>query len=320
MFKKILVPLDTSQSAESVLSILRRMAKPEVTRLMLVSAIEPSKYAYAAGAGDPQIYQRLFDAAESSTMAYLAELQNRLQQEGYVVTAHIAHGDAALSITDTASDHNVDLIAMSTHGRTGLMRAILGSVADRVVRTAQQPVLLVRSLSTEVEDRPIRRILVPLDGSALAEQALEQAKRVVQSTGAALEVVHVLAPMASWELQLLYGADRSADSIAIERAEEARAYLDTICQRLRVSQVEASAELYSGEAAESILNATEMDRIDMIVMSTHGYGGYTRWVYGSVANKVLHRTTCPLLLTRGRQMEAVAQLSAEEEGVAPASA
>ena len=305
MFRKVIIPLDTSQMAETVLPYVRNLTTPHKSRLVLVHSIESQTFAYAALSDEPQLHKMWISSSKQSGSDYLVQMQNRLQDEGYVVTIRISQGDAAQFISDVASEENADLIAMTTHGRTGILRWALGSVADRVVRTLHQPVLLVRSTIEPSEIVHLQRILVPLDGSALAERALTQAKLIAKDSDASICLVRVLQPLDKWEKQLLYGVDQPMDNIAIRRADEARIYLTRARQQLEASQIRATAQMVTGRVGESILDVAEKEAVDLIVMSTHGHGGYTRWVYGSIANQVLHGASLPLLLVRGTLEEEV---------------
>ena len=297
MYKTVVIPLDTSEVAEAVLPYIRGLTKPQQSRLVLIHSIEPQEYAYVSASTQPNVYSKLLDTIESGTLAYLANLQEEFQAEGYAVTLHVARGDAAQFIVDVAVQEKADLIAMTTHGRTGFARWALGSVADRVIRTAYQPVFLVRSnLQLPTTDTP-QRILVPLDGSEIAESAVEQAQMIAESTGATLVLFRVIEPLTKWEKQLL-DTGQSSDSVIVERVDAARSYLQLIAHRLQIAGIPTTEHLFTGTPAEAILKIATDEQVDLIVMSTHGYGGYTRWVYGSVANMVLHNANCPLLLNR----------------------
>jgi nucleotide-binding universal stress UspA family protein len=298
MYKTVVIPLDMSEEAEKTLLYVRYLAAPKQSRLILVNSIEPKEYVYTAFPELPSIQAGLLGSIDERVQGYLATLQNQLQGEGYAVTTRVAQGDAAQFIVDVALEEEADLIAMTTHGRTGFTRWALGSVADRVIRTAYQPVFLIRSTMPIPEDLCIQKILVPLDGSFTAESALAQAESIARDTGAVLTLLRVVEPLTRLERQLLSEAKQSPDQIDVERTEAAHTYLHTVVQRLRTEGITAAEYLYTGSAAQAILQVAEEEGSDLIVMSTHGYSGYTRWVYGSVANTVLHSATCPMLLNR----------------------
>ena len=317
MYQNIVVPLDSSEMAEKILPYLRHLVLPKRSRLIVVSCVEPQKYAYAAFADEPRIYAKLLGSVEQETRDYLTLIKKKLEGEGYTVETRIAHGDAAQFIIDVASEEEADLVAMTTHGRTGFARWVLGSVADRVVRAVQCPVLLLRGNVETREPFETHKILVPLDGSQMAEKALVQAKVVARETESALVLLRVIGPLSRWERQILYSPDLSFDAIAIHRSDEAREYLEAVGATLNAEGIDSQPKVYTGTPAESILDAVEKNSIDLVVMSTHGYGGYTRWMYGSVASQLLHSAPCPLLIVRAFEEEEALDMDIQEPMLLP---
>lgn len=302
MFHKILIPLDTSSLAEGVLHYLPQFAVKEQVELLLVGAIEPNMYAYAMASDEPLLISRLMEDIEQSFRQYLTGVQQRLLSEGYRVSTHLLYGDAAQCISDVATKEKCDLIAMTTHGRTGFSRWMLGSVADRVLRTADQPILLLRADLDLSTPYTVKHILLALDGSELAEQALPLAENVARQSNADVTMLHVLQQLTTWEKQLLSQTHLPTEAYETEQMVNARTYLTQMRDRLHMAQVNSSFEIVAGEPAKAILDRAEADKIDLIVMSSHGRSGYSRWAYGSVAAKVLHGAQCPVLLMRGMQL------------------
>lgn len=303
MYTNLLVPLDTSSTAEQVLPYLRHLASPQTT-IHLVSVVEPHLYAYAMAAQERVVQEKLQAVIKNDMEQYLEQIQEHLQNQGYQVERWLAAGDAAQTIADVASKVNADLIAMTTHGRTGLARWALGSVADRVIHSAQQPIFLVRTNETPPLRYEIQQILVPLDGSQIAEEALADAKTLATETNAALSIVRVLEPLSDWQKEVLAEQGYQEAAIEQERRAEASSYLNTISAQLNAAHITTTCELFSGQASEAILHILNRVPIDLVVMSTHGLSGYSRWVYGSVAGKVLHSAPCPLLLRRSVALQA----------------
>lgn len=303
MYTNLLVPLDTSSTAEQVLPYLRHLASPQTT-IHLVSVVEPHLYAYAMAAQERVVQEKLQAVIKNDMEQYLEQIQDHLQNQGYQVERWLAAGDAAQTIADVASKVNADLIAMTTHGRTGLARWALGSVADRVIHSAQQPIFLVRTNETPPLRYEIQQILVPLDGSQIAEEALADAKTLATETNAALSIVRILEPLSDWQKEVLAEQGYQEAAIEQERRAEASSYLNTISAQLNAAHITTTCELFSGQASEAILHILNRVPIDLVVMSTHGLSGYSRWVYGSVAGKVLHSAPCPLLLRRSVALQA----------------
>lgn len=297
MYTKILIPLDSSKTAEQVLPYLQWLIAPQA-ELHLVSVVEPNMYAYALDSNDAAIHDKLQAVIHSDLEKYLGAVRAELQGQGYKVQTWVARGDAAQTVADVATKIQADLIAMTTHGRTGFARWALGSVADRVIQIAHQPILLVRIDQAAATAYRISQILTPLDGSPLAEAALAHAEQIAQQTGATLHLLRAVEPLSSWQKTILSEHGYGEQELEAERCAEAQHYLTQICKRLQTSKIATCTQVYTGGAADAVLAVLEKDPVDLIVMSTHGLSGYSRWVYGSVASKVLHNSTCPLLLLR----------------------
>jgi nucleotide-binding universal stress UspA family protein len=270
------------------------VATPAETELVLVNVIEPMRYAFN------QVdftLATLVTYIRNSTQAYINAQAERLCNAGYSVTSHVLDGDAAGCILGLAETVHAELIAMTTHGRSGFVRWALGSVAERVIQGADIPVLLVRQ-EMEYGASPLRRILVPLDGSALAEQALPIAQRLARSTGAQLLLLQVVQGLDADSKRMLFANEAEADAVIAGWRADAEEYIQKIAGELCMNGVAAEARTAVG-APEKVIDATIVDEdIGLVVMSTHGRTGLSRWYYGSVANKVLRSASCPLLLIR----------------------
>lgn len=298
MYNKIIIPLDMSELGEQVLKAVGEFAVAKRSEVVLVHCLEPHKYADTGLSDDPNVLDNLLREEKEQIAAYLSSQQKTLQNEGYVATVRIGQGDAAQYIVDVAVEEAADLIAMTTHGRTGILRSTLGSVADRVVRMAHQPVLLLRSQADLSLGEHVQHVLVPVDGSAVSERVLSHAKRFANLPGTRVTLLQVLEPMHGWEKRLAFGPGRPFEEIAQMRKEKALNYLHAARTELENLQISVTAKLHEGNVADSILQIADEEKIDLIVMGTHGYGGAARWLYGSVANRVLHGAKCPLMVVR----------------------
>lgn len=297
MYRKVLIPLDGSSFAERVLAHVQRLISPQDCELILLRVVVPSEHIAssetlaALGTAD---FRGLVEHAES----YLAQIRGEMRELGVRARTQVAQGDVASAICDAADARQADLIAMTTHGRSGLGRWAYGSVADRVIRTASQPVFLVRPATELPADGEVRRILLPLDGSPLAERALAPATALARDWGVELLLLQAVKPLTDREFAMLYASWESPDTVYAHRQTAAERYLAEVQRRLRVAGVSSSTLVDEGHAADLILDTAEAEDVDIIVMSTHGRSGMSRWVYGSVADKVLREATCPLLLIR----------------------
>ncbi len=295
---KILIPLDTSAFAERVLAHLRWFAPPDTTDLVLVSVIEPAYYTYGSlNYSLPDI----LETTQSNTNQYLDNLCAALRDEGYAVSKQLFSGDPASVIVGLAKTLNVDMIAMTTHGRSGFVRWALGSVAERVIQNTTVPILLVRdatSVPAHVPGSVPFRIMVPLDGSKLSELALKKAKEVARQMNAKILLFTAFDVPVGDTLSLYTESLVSMEEMVDRWRKDTGTYLSEVAHRLRADGFNVETEMMLGEVAQVIEEVTVREKIDLIVMSTHGRSGLSRWVYGSVANKVLRTVDCPLLLVR----------------------
>lgn len=314
MFQKVVVPLDGSQLAEKVLPYVRQVTSPLGSEIILLMNIDLTSYAFAAN--EVAMTGGLYESFSQSGQTYLVRQKATLEEAGYRVRCEITTGDTATRITEFATEVGADLIAMTTHGRTGMSRWALGSVADRIVRSALQPVLLIRADAAEPDPPGVLQILVPLDGSQLAEQALPIAQMLAQKMGARILLLQAVEALDDEELAQLFGQGAIESRTPVTWFTDAEQYLAHVQKKLEFVNVICDVRAVIGTPAEMILDTATAADCDLIVMSTHGRSGLSRWVYGSVASKVLHEAKCPLLLVRGHVRETVAQAS-EIQGPVP---
>ncbi len=200
-----------------------------------------------------------------------------------------------------ARENAISLIVMSTHGRRGLSRAWLGSVAAGVIREAVAPVLLVRPRKGGA--RPgatlrIRHILVPVDGSPLSESIVAPAAALGKAAGAKVTLIHVIEPVFRLGEAVLVPAveyDRNAHD---RQQDEAKAYLDRLAARLRGEDLEVGVAVVTGEAVHTLLDTARALDADLIALATHGRSGWQRIAFGSVADKIVRTSTLPALVMR----------------------
>ncbi len=299
MFRMILVPLDGSVSSERAIPIAATLARDSAASIRLLQAVIAPVYApmpvYMRG--NRAVYEHRATAAAAN---YLRGIRQQLHDSGVKdVTISTPIADVATAIAAAAHD-DCDLIVMSTHGRTGMNRTILGSVADSVVRGSHLPVLLVtdHQQTPQTIDQVINfhRILVPLDGSALAAQALPVAATLAQAVGAEMLLLYVMPegiavsaitttpnPEAPYQTLIPHGLNRTA--------------LSRLPSTVKYDIIEAS-----GDPGQAIVSAARKQNCGLIVMSTHGRSGLSRMQLGSVAEDVLKASPVPVLLMHGRDV------------------
>jgi nucleotide-binding universal stress UspA family protein len=293
MFHKILVPLDGSPLAEKALKHARQLSTPGSTELILVNIIETFRYNFSAMdmvPVDTLVYIR------RSMEAYMDSQRNELIMQHFTVQTHVIDGDAAAGILDIADVTGADLIVMTTHGRSGVDRWIMGSVAERVVHSAPIPVWLVRNATDVTPLHTIERILVPLDGSTMAEQALEQAQLLARQTDAELLLLRIVPEPEDMKRSMILMTESSAQKAIDKQHEHAELYLAQLAQTLTSAGLRNRTLVTAGTPVESILETVAAEDVDCIVMATHARLGVDRLLHGSVAAQVLHRCERPMLL------------------------
>jgi len=315
MINRILVPLDGSPVAESILPAVQAFAQLTDAAVTLFQAVEPLErrvegpnpaqlIAAALRAATPSEGEAAAPATDLEQQdaerahTYLVGVAQQLQRQSIDAHTHVGQGAAADAIIAAAGEY--DLVAMGTHGRGGVGRWVFGSVADKVLRGASVPVLLIRAgPAAAAWSVPPRRIVAPLDGSELAERALPLAAALAERAGAEVLLVQSVA----WAAMAMadpsgYGAGGGTADLLEQAQADAHAYLDEVGRRLAGRGLTVRADVRLEAAAEAILDLAVEQRADLIVMSTHGRSGVGRWVFGSIADRVLRGATSPVLLVR----------------------
>lgn len=290
MYSRILVPLDGSALAETVLPYVRSFARALDIPAEFLRVIDPELYEIPPESLKARPGVTKADV-ERESEAYLEQLASRFADLS-VLRCSVARGKAAQVIADRAATHAGTIIAMSTHGRTGLERWLLGSVAEKVLHTAKNPVLLVRPWEAlkEGEAKLPNKIFVPLDGSLLAELALPHAVELAKRMALELVLLRVYDPLS-------YGHLPRLDLIAEELREEAKNYLEEKARRLRDQGIErASPLVLEGYPSAQIVDLARAEPEGLLVISTHGRSGISRWLLGSVTERVIRHARGPLLV------------------------
>ena len=268
MYDTILVPTDGSDvaavAADAAVALARRF-----------------------GADVRAVYVRDDDGDDRGERA-TATVAGRATTAGVDATTAVVDADGSIHrrILADADEHGADCIVMGTHGRTGLDRFVLGSVAERTLRESSVPVFTVHE--DTVVDRDLDAVLVPTDGSACSEAAAAHAIDLALSADAALHVVHVVdasvVPVDGSGAvldELQRAGERALDSV-VERAE-----------RAGVSTIRAS--VLSGTPYRAITDYADAEDVALVVMGTHGRTGFDRYLLGSVAERVVRLSGCPVL-------------------------
>ncbi len=226
----------------------------------------------------------MIDTAAQAAEAYLGDVARPLRAQGIPVQTVTEQGVAAPTLIDLLARLQIGLIVMTTHGRSGMARVALGSVADGLVRESHIPVLLLRPLIEEHERESLDHALIPLDGSKLAEAALDLA---VALSGVLIQSMTLL--------RVVPARDGHA---AVEEVDTSERYMAEARTRLKeqvAEQAMVETQVVRGDPSAEIIRRAQSSG-DLVIMATHGATGTRRRVFGSVADRVLHDTGTPLLL------------------------
>lgn len=291
MYRSIVVPLDGSTFGEHALPIALGVARRAAAQLHLV-------HVHVAGepAGAPVAMRHDARDAERriDELAYLDQLARRLRAIwGGPITSTLLEPPVVETLCDYATSIGADLIVMSTHARGTLMRLWLGCVADKLVRHAPMPVLLVRPPERPLDlmsEPTIKQILVTLDGSTLSEQILARALELGALTEAEYTLLQVVEPPPIESVGL--------EELGAEQLQErALRYLEGVAGHLRAEGLRVRADAVVGDSpAAAILEYARAHPADLIAMETHGRGGLGRVLLGSVADHVVRSVAAPVLL------------------------
>ncbi len=300
MYRMIMVPTDGSGFDREAIRVALRIGERSDAKVRLVRVLSSGSFFGLAAAAEgtsvaAEVVRSEHDRALSELNALAAECR-AISKADIGVDLHA--GPVASVLEDYAKRHNVDLIVISSHGRGGISRLSLGSVTDSLIRHTATQVLVVKTPTSYLNPRvgdAFKRIVVPLDGSTLAEQILPRVLTLAKLEDAEIILLHVLIPQTYSQKEI---ADPSLpwweQDIAV-----ARTYLFRTASRLRRNGVPATIDIVIGEnVAEAIGDYAGRERADMIAIATHGRGGISRMLRGSVADAVTRSARMSMLVFR----------------------
>ncbi|HZD40315.1 MAG TPA: universal stress protein [Terriglobales bacterium] len=297
MYTKILVPLDGSKVAEAVLPYARSLAENLKIPVELMTVIDTVAIGRQLGTEHYMHFDAVIRDQAQSAEQYLNSLVGTFDKAN--VSYSVEKGISAGSILSKADADKGTLIAMATHGRSGLTRWMLGSIAEKVLRAANNPLLLVRATKAAETDgkATLDSVMVPLDGSALAESVLPYAIELAKALNLKLRLIrsyHTTGMLFYYE-DYVPSLERVLDTSKFE----AMTYLDEKVDHLKYERLsDVSSFVAEGEPAEEILDAAKGAPNTLVAMCTHGRSGVNRWMLGSVTEKVVRHSGNPLLVIR----------------------
>jgi nucleotide-binding universal stress UspA family protein len=309
MFSHILVPLDGSSLAECVLPHAVAMAQAFDARSTLVRVLERSTTTGRLKSVDPLEWQMV----KAEVSAYLHNVTTRLQEIGIQAENALLEGQAAERVLQYVRNRDVELIILSSHGRSGLSGWNVSGVVQKIILRAYVPTMIVRAYRPsfrELTGLRYRRLLVPLDGSQRAECVLPLATMLAYQHESQIILAHVVkrpemprrAPPTSDDIKL---AKRVTERNQLEAAK----YLEQLKSRLGLNaQIHL---LVSDRVAATLHELVESEEIDLVLLSAHGYSGVAKWPYGSVTVSFIAYGTTPLLILQDLPLEEVEPTLAE---------
>lgn len=309
LIARILLSTDFSHCAARALDYALAMASCWRAELHVLHVLE-----FLPGMNpEYPVNQMYLDQLRKEAAHRVNDIEKRAAETGLSVRTTIDLGIPSQRIEAVAAQLGIDLIVMGTHGRTGLEHVLVGSTAERVVRTASCPVLTVKAGGDKPPkpavpgDLRVRRLLIPIDFSASSMEALEYGVQFAKQAGSAVTILHALEPVA-------YGLDFTLGRSAEWREQKNHLLgrLEVLCVLCMSNGVKADSVLKAGLPADSIREYIGRESPDLVIMGTHGRRGISRILSGSVAEGMLRLAPCPVLTVR------IPVFGAEHERIMPA--
>lgn len=299
MYTRMLIPLDGSKTAENVLPYGRILARTFQIPVELMEVLDIAGMASHVAAEKARRLDTVVTEGERSSEQYLKKIASSFS--GVNVRCTVERGRPEDVIVEKAAADKTTLIAMATHGRSGMSRWLLGSIAEKVLRAATNPLLLVRANEEALTEGEavLRSIIVPLDGSELAESVLPTAVKFARL----LNVGMVLFRTYELPASAYYGRENylpNYEELKNRVKEQAQDYLDKRIEAIKAEGVQrVSSVLIEGSGPNEIIDYARKTPNALITMCTHGRSGVKRWVLGSVTEKVVRHSGDPVLVMRG---------------------
>jgi nucleotide-binding universal stress UspA family protein len=300
--KHVLVATDLSAIADAALDRAIAFARRDGAKLTLLF-VEPD---YAATPAMTALESAaILEWTSSATDQRAADAEaleercGRARAAGVTVEPLLRQGPADDVIPEVATEIGADLVVVSTHGRTGIRRFLLGSTAEHVVRRSPVSVLVARGHGTG----EFKKVLVGTDFSPPAEKALRQAI-ALSAPGASIEVVHIWHyPPGAWGLETLADRTEALDALRTALTEGALERGQKLLEEWKGSGRQVRFDLLHGPAASALTARAETEGCDLIAIGTHGYRGFRRFLLGSIAEATVRHAPCSVLVAHAEHPE-----------------
>ena len=315
MFQRILLPLDGSARAERAVPIAARLARASGGSILLVRVVSKSSQFFPSLASKPTLAQQVLAADFAQAEQYLADAAASADLQDIPLQIEVRFGPTVSTILAATDDYEADLIVLCSHGYGGLMRRIMGSVAEQLARHAPAPLLILRENGPvpgewyETDARPLRA-LVPLDGSEQAEAVLEPAAQLVAAlasrTPNVLHLLRVVQPVTA----------NSKQGGMLTESERAKRYLEEVANQIREGVVAPAAAqqgldvtwsvavdtyvvetlTYAGSKEVNPQGPEVLGDCDLVALATSGRDGVQHWAMGNITQHLLMDTRFPLFI------------------------
>lgn len=300
----ILVPLDGSVLGEYALPIAQKIARSLGATLHLVHVHVPiiAVHVGELHIGDVPLVDEMMDSqSRNQEQAYLDAIRDMLAGNGIRVTSTMLNGLVADSLARHVGEVETNLVVIATHGRGQLARLWFGSVTDALIRRTHTPLLVVKTnmrTHPSEQDTPFHHIMIPLDGSQLAEQIIGPALALGQPMNAAYTLIQIVEPLATPNTPATPGGATAVDrEMTMRRWDNADRYLQAVARMLRADGLEVFTRVVVAQhPAATILEHARRSNADLITMSTHGRSGVSRLLLGSVADAVMRNAPTPVMV------------------------
>jgi nucleotide-binding universal stress UspA family protein len=287
----ILVPLDGSTFAEQAVAAAKTLAQAYKAKITLVSVLQAQSWFKILPMSEEQRNQ--LDKGLQQRNAYLDKVAENLIAENLDVQVTIRVGPVAETLNTLSQEEDVDLVVITTHGRSGVSRWLTGSVANRIIQLITRPTLVIRPVETAKVTAPsFNKVLVTLDGSEFAERVLPYVR---SSAPFGSEIILLSIPEIP-EAQAFGAVVEEIQALRQESEKKAQQYLEGVAAALKEDGINARVVVTGSRPAETIISVMEAEQVDLLMMSTHGRGGLDRLLVGSVAERIIRNTSRPVFL------------------------
>lgn len=308
MYSRMLVPLDGSELAEMVCTYAKELAGRLDIDVVLLHVSSPGSQSVVP------MERAYIEHVAEIVQGQIKDVQKKTEPQGkskpVKVTGELVVGYEAEEILSYAEKNSIDLILLGSHGRSGIKRWTIGSVAGKVMGATKIPVWLIKPRTPEetpYDKWPRRTLIVPLDGSELAESVLPHAEALVKQRGTEPMDIVLLRVSEPMTIPTYYSPDMSGVSLdwgnfiqqdTIKRKQAAKDYLAAIEKQLKEKSITVKSAVIEGKTNDEIVDYANKQPFSMIIMATHGRSGLSRLVYGSAAANILNGVSRPMFIIK----------------------